>query len=458
MSILFKSSHREYRRVIGSFSNKQTSLPVIFTNSGVLEQFVRYMYANARMSRSWQDASTFAMQLFIEYMDANIKFYDEPRPMFVAFVNALFMGTIEDGCDGSGLYWYPRQQDDSSKIIGRITKFTDWLAERNGPNVHLNPWKEANSYEQRLNWAAFQHKKDKCLLGHLFRDDPKTTQARMIRAKRLPISNAVAVKSFPESQIESLLSYGFRRRARDQLGGSDLRNVLVTYLMHYGGLRLSEALSLWTDDVTVENGQVIVRLYHPSDGLAPDKKSSRAQYLQERYGLTPRNRLLKAKDKQFLGWKDPLLTDARRKCFEVFFFPHSKGVIFAQLWREYHFKQRVKPEIKARHPYAFTNSSGQPYSHRMFRKAHKRAIERIGMQYGKEFGSTPHSHRHAYGKRLASVNAGPMILKGALHHQSIESSKVYTQPTTSEVRSSMADMEEKLAREQASIESFDEEV
>lgn len=427
-------------------------LPVVVTEHGVLNQFARYMYRRQRRSRAWQDTATFAIQLLLEFSEANQRFYEEPRALFAAFSDALYTGTIEEGCDPSGLFWQARQPDDASKLINHITQFSDWLSAINeNAGLQLNPWREATRHEQRLNWAAYTHRRDNAFLSHLvFLDKPQTDQSRAIRSRRLPTENLTPTKTFPEAKLDLLLTNGFRRRARDGYGQTDLRNVLITLLMHYGSLRLSEALSLWSDDVTIENGEVIVRVYHPEYGLSPDSKANRAAYLQERFGLLPRNRLVKATDPLFLGWKDPLITDPLRKCFEVYFFPHVAGETFVRLWRDYHLKQRVKPAAYAVHPYAFTNRDGQPYSHRMYRKAHKLAVERIGLEYGKLLGTTPHGHRHAYGQRMAAAGVSAIDLKTAMHHQSIESSKIYTEPTSADLRNRMIELDSRLNEQHAS--------
>jgi len=452
MQTLLESSHREYRRIIGDATGRQAVLPVVITEHGVLSQFAQYIYLQRCMSRAWQDAATFAIQLLLEFSEANQRFYEQPRALFAAFSDALYTGTIEGRRDPSGLYWQARQPDDANALIDHITSFTDWLSKINeDAGLQLNPWKEASRHEQRLNWAAYAHRRDNAFLAHLlFRGEPQMDQSRTIRSRGLPNGHLTPTKAFPELKLNLLITDGFRRRARDRRGLVDLRNVLITSLMHYGGLRLSEALSLWCDDVTIENGEVIVRVHHPESRLAPDGKTNRANYLQERFGLLPRNQLVKATDSLFLGWKDPLITDEALMCFEVYFFSHDAGLEFAQLWRDYHLKQRAKPMVGAQHPYAFTNRDGQPYSHRMFRKAHQLAVERVGLKPGKFLGTTPHGHRHAFGQRLAAAHASALTIKNAMHHKSIESSRVYTQPTSTDLRNCMIELESALSEQHAS--------
>lgn len=406
MATIFESSHREFRVFFADASGVQPVLPVIVTEHGVLEQFARYIYLNRLKSRSWQDSATLAVQLLLEFMEANQRFYTSARELFVAFSNALYTGTVSSHSDPSDLWWQPREPRDAGKLISYVTRFTDWLSVINEDStLQLNPWRQATRHEERLNWAAYVHRRDNAFLSHLWRATPQTSQSRAIRSRTLPLERQTPFKAFPEEYFDLLISEGFCRRMRDSCGSTNLRNVLITFLMHYGGLRLSEALSLWSTDVSVEAGEIIVRVHHPVYGLAPDGKTNRAAYLQRQYGLQPRNQLVKAIDPQFLGWKNCLITDPHRRCFEVFFHPHNAGEIFAIMWRDYHFRQRVRPKAGEAHPYAFTNKDGQPYSHRMFRKAHRLGIARIGLIYEKMLGTTPHGHRHAYGQRLARDGA-----------------------------------------------------
>lgn len=450
MPTILESSHREFRVFVADATGPQPVLPVIVTEHGVLDQFARYMHLNRLRSRSWQESATFAVQLLLEYIEANQGFYDTPRALFTAFSNALYTGTVSNSSDPSGLWWQPRLPDDAGKLIGHVTRFTDWLAAVNeDAKLQLNPWRQSTRHEERLNWAAHSQRRDKAFLSHLWRISPQINQSRTVRSWGLPVERQTPIKAFPEGRYDLLLSEGFRRRTRDARGSTDLRNVLITHLMHYGGLRLSEALSLWTNDVSVEAGEVIVRVHHPEYGLAPDGKTNRATYLQNQYGLQPRNRLVKATDPLFLGWKNGLITDPHRRCFEVFFYPHEASHVFAVLWRDYHLRQRVRPQAGNDHPYAFTNKAGQAYSHRMFRKSHKLGIERIGLAYEKNHGTTPHGHRHAYGQRLARGGSDPLLIKNAMHHASITSSQTYTQPTTTQMRQILRELEARLRLQHA---------
>ena len=58
------------------------------------------------------------------------------------------------------------------------------------------------------------------------------------------------------------------------------------------------------------------------------------------------------------------------------------------------------------------------------------------MTVGKN-GTTPNGHRHAYGQRLKNAKMPERIIQIAMHHKSINSQKVYTEPTVADVTASL---------------------
>ena len=79
MAVFFERSHREYRALRFDATGFRPVLPVIITDEGILKDFAYYMYLNGRKSRSWQDSTTFAVQLLLEYVEANHQFFDSPQ-------------------------------------------------------------------------------------------------------------------------------------------------------------------------------------------------------------------------------------------------------------------------------------------------------------------------------------------------------------------------------------------
>ncbi|MCQ4503737.1 site-specific integrase, partial [Vibrio parahaemolyticus] len=89
-----------------------------------------------------------------------------------------------------------------------------------------------------------------------------------------------------------------------------LRDKLIILLMYGGGLRESEALTIWVTDVfedPYEPDSAIIRIYNEVDGKAPNdpevrsKNQNRETYLKEKYASIPRQRM---KGTAHLGWKN----------------------------------------------------------------------------------------------------------------------------------------------------------
>ena len=95
------------------------------------------------------------------------------------------------------------------------------------------------------------------------------------------------------------------------------------------------------------------------------------------------------------------------------------------------------PLRQRKHPYAFINLYRAPvgsiYSLDKYVIAHGRACERIGLRVAKNLGTTPHGHRHAYGRRLASAEVDPKIIMKCMHHSSELSQQRYTGNTAQEI-------------------------
>ena len=71
------------------------------------------------------------------------------------------------------------------------------------------------------------------------------------------------------------------------------------------------------------------------------------------------------------------------------------------------------------------------------RESHEKAVEKIGLTVGKEDGTTPHGHRHAYGQRLKNAKVSSHIIQRSMHHKSEKSQGVYKEPTVAEVTATL---------------------
>jgi hypothetical protein len=459
-------------KVIEDESLIPEEIPVILTENGVLTSLVDYFLEHDEMSHSWRKKTIMAVCLLLDFMSANAGVFDEPDEMFKVFAKRLKRGTLsKDGTDPSGLYWTKRSIDDAGYLITLLSEFSDFMADKLGPKP-LNPFRQATAHEEQINWAAYQHKKARSFLAHTWKDErgkKNSGQARRTKGSRKRTSTRSETKNFPKDRIFDLLFKGFERRGKQNstllYERFNLRNILLTILLHGGGLRLSEPFHLYVHDVTEDPrrpGSALVRIYDPTEGTAPHDlldsrgnpiKCTREQYLLQKYGMKTRTRY-SSQDRLYAGWKGVLLNDQSQKYIQVFWFPRFWGELFWKLWGIY--LQQLM-QVERHHPFAFVNFAGPnigaPYGMQNFSKitkkkgvekgAHAQAVRKIGLIPSKNEGTTPHGHRHRYARWLKTAKLGSnpteqaKIIQMALHHRAVESQQVYGDPTVAEVTKAM---------------------
>jgi len=447
-------------------------IPVLLTEYGVLVPLVDYFLEYDGMGGTAFNKTEQSVRLLLDFMSANAGVYDEPEEMFKVFVKRLKSGTIsDDGTDPSGLYWPKRSSDTAGPLIHRLNEFSDFMTKKFSTKP-LNPFREATTHEEQLNWAAYMHKKNRSFLAHTWKEELGKREVSRIRRTRnghKSASTLAETKNFPKELIFDLLFKGFAKPGKQKSDPLyerfNLRNILITILMHGGGLRVSEPFHLYVHDVwedPLRNNSALVRIYHPEDGKAPPDlldawgeplKCVREEYLLKKYGMKPRNHY-PAKDRLSAGWKNPLLNDQVEKYMQVFWFPTFWGRLFWEIWGIY-LQQLLL--VERHNPFAFVNfhgpNIGEPYSMESFSKttksgvekgAHALAVRKIGLVPTKNEGSTPHGHRHRFGWWLNTVKLGKTpaehakMVQLAMHHNSIESQQVYGVPTVAEVTRAMA--------------------
>jgi site-specific recombinase XerC len=420
-----------------------TEIPVIVTEYGPLLPLVDYFLAHVQVrSAAWMTKTAQAVSLLIDYMAANHDCFNDPKDLFETFSQRLYTGTVgNDGIDLSGLYWQGRNPAVVRMLANSVSGFSDWMAKEQDSRP-LNPWREATRSEEMLAWAAWHQKRDRAFLAHTW--DLQAASLAMTRARntllmRTPVIDHEPVKRFPDERMHDLLFKGFivpgkqkSPRLEERL---NLRDILITMLMHYGGLRMSEPFHLYVHDVVpdpMHADQALVRIYHPSLGTAPPDwldargkpmNCNRLTYLKGKYALRPRNEYA-VTDQLFAGWKGNAL-DSREQFMFVNWFPQWAGELFWKLWV---LCMAQRAQLACDHPFAFVTQKGKPYALDSFERQHRRAVERIDLQVAKAMGTSPHGHRHAFGQALADAEIDPIFRKKALHHKSLESQVVYTEP------------------------------
>ena len=425
-------------KVFTDVTGVYTEIPALLTPAGVLEPLLDYfLYRSHDRSLTWMSKVTRSVRMFLEYLQANPAERDTYR-LFQNFGQRLYTGTFdrETGLDPSGLCWPPRSPQDAGHIITHLTDFFDWLGEMRPEAARVNPRYAGGAFDRQADEAAYQYRRSRAFLGHTWATNAATTETgHRMRSQRLPKVEKGEPPAFPEERFEELLVKGFRAAGRQ-----DYRGMLVTLLLHGAGFRESEPFHLYIPDVLPDPAnprQALVRIHHPSHGAAPSdwraergraRKGNRAEYLAQQFGLVPRTEVM---DSRHAGWKGGMHDGPYYK--QAYWFLPEYGEWFLQLWHRY-LEQVAR--IDRDHPFAFINLSREPagrmYCLCQYNKAHAAACERIGLAVSKALGTTPHGHRHAYGRRLKNASIDKTLIRRFMHHASPESQEVYTQPNTRE--------------------------
>jgi integrase len=437
-------------KVVTDNTGVSFTLPVLLTKHGVIEPLLDYLLNHQHdRSLSWMNRVVQSALLLARYMSANHNCFNNPTLLFQNFAQRLYSGTInDDGLDDSELYWLPRSTNASNVLIAALTGLTDWLAQTQRVD-NMNPIRIADGFTEQLNYAAWFRKNQYDFLGHIknIATPQIAKQARNIRGRRATVNVGMDATGFPERYFQNLLLNGF--------GGQKdrrciVRDQLILLMLHGAGVRESEPMHLYIQDVYQDNENpelAMVRLYHPEDGRAPDNWkdrngcSNRSAYLKAQYGLVPKNRL---QGTGHAGWKS-IVVDSNDKYIQLFWFPHEFGIIFNRLWAEHLYHLSM---IDRHHPYAFISyhpkNIGHPYTLNAFKDSYDRALKRIGLSPSKAEGLTPHGHRHAYGRRLQKTGVEPLVIRKALHHKSIASQVVYTTPSIRDVTKALSQSTQRL--------------
>ena len=244
-------------KVVSDNTGIVAEIPVILTDYGVLMPLVEYV-VEIKHLRSTATITKLvqAVGLLLDYMEANQDSYDNPKELFAGFVQRLYTGTVsEDGQDPSGLYWNGRTPSAVRQMVAQLSAVSDWIAKEQD-HQPFNPWRQATRAEEMLAWAAWHHKRDRAFLAHTWDRNSaslKMTRARNVLLKKTPIIDHDEAKHFPEDHFPDLIFRGFivpgkqnSSRIEERL---NLRDILITLLMHYGGLRMSEPFHLYAQDI-----------------------------------------------------------------------------------------------------------------------------------------------------------------------------------------------------------------
>ena len=437
---------------------QEGGIRVLVTEDGIVYSLYEFVERHRDKSPEWQRKTVRAVGLLYDFYCAlpPLAGLAGQRQFLSKYIETLLAGTVDfESSDPLGLFWPPQTRDAVREVITYLIPFLDYVLDASGGNT-LNPLIAASFGERMAAFRRFDKQNNHSLLQHLGLADTARMRAQFVRMHEPPRRhNVMAARppAFPSEHLGPLLWEGFAQRGASETDPPwdrwHLRDQLLAVLGAGGGVRASDALHLFTTDVTEDparHGVAEVRLYHPVDGAAPlhrklgtrtTERPTRTEYLNARFGLKPRTQLTGA---ERVGWKNLLLeVGAPHYYTTVHWLTSDWGQLFWQLYKLY--VRNVLPR-GLNHPYLFVNLTthcksdigkpifGEPYrlaSYVGIDGAFARAVQVIGLEPRKGTGTTSHGLRHAYAQILNSAGIDVKIIQICLHHKSPDSQAVYTQ-------------------------------
>ncbi|MEJ1119775.1 hypothetical protein V9K92_14980 [Phyllobacterium sp. CCNWLW109] len=382
------------------------------------------------------------------------------------FINHLKNGTVIPGPHGphdeTGLYWKPCP---SIELLAGYAVALDRFLDNFGSRTVGAQYDEVKSLlpKSALDTISLvrmaRANSGFSILEHL-RDRDELPQRQnkwiysLIIGKDSRNYNATPVKRFPQHLLVPMLTEGFvidpgKPSEREDATGR-MHAALGT-----GGLRGSEPLHLWVNDLQIVDDRLIGFLRHPVFFRDGGKRRNRQTILLEDYGLLPRN----MRSGRFqAGWKGLALGE--EQFAEIQWMPLEGIQEFLQQEFAHYLVNVRNPVMRKRawlglpdHPYflvcareipALGVHIGDPYTKAAARGSWERAINRLSLLHpGEEIvleknrGTTRHGIRHLYGYLLRSLGFDEAFIQRAMHHRHIMSSRVYTAYDDAEVHASL---------------------
>lgn len=438
-----------------------------------LTAMTEYLIANSAMSRTWMIQRARAVGLLFDYIRqlrgelleaARTTGQCPYRILLSRFMNNLVRGTCTPGLEGildkSGLYWQASSPTKTTNLVRGLWDFVGWLKDIKGDDqeglraIEDGLMPDTGRATLELLYAA-RYRRAISFLAHLEANvNMRVSPARQVVGRISSQSALSSTARFPRQHLGQFIRDCFvvRRTTGDDVSHEDATAKLATMICAFGGLRRSELLHLWTNDVQWVDGKPVVFLHHPVSSvmrLDSGPSMTRSEILRHRFGMTPRNR---AAGKLHAGWKGIKLN--RDNWAPVYWLP-VPGIeeALSDALKEYiHFiRPRLMRERRAQggndHPFLLVSagygnqvddlsSRGSPYTSAAYRNAWRRAVRKLslacsdeGIRVSKRDGLTVHGLRHLYGATLREMGVSAEVIQECMHHVSRFSQEIYTQPT-----------------------------
>lgn len=405
------------------------SLPVLFLEDGELSL---YGLAWARNMLVVQNKSPMHLSKAVNAAGLLYDFYIGvygSKPLVSEEMSILMQHFFEARVYGDRkLGWKPIGRKSAKHEVRYASEFCEFCANNLGTYpvnaVEKRLVADLNVSSQRELYAKLKTRKNWDMLYHLL---PSTSLGQGTKEgfnfdpASDHINQKISYDYFPPDKILQLIR-----------GTKSIRDILALLILFFGGLRESELLHLYVTDISTPDGDAKINIAHPGlsiyswdDPFRGKQKGSRANFLTERYRLTPRHKY-GLKNPLHAGWKGMLYTRKNHES-DVYWLLPEIGYLFANLHRRYMHEFRYG--IVDSHPYYFINLNHDQFGKEMkmsnLTKIFYRAAKRVGLS-ASEPGVNPHGARHFYGYFCASYLRIPMEkTQVMMRHVHISSTQVY---------------------------------
>lgn len=439
-------------------------IPVILLSDGAVSQealefFLEPNQRNRPLSSKKKMAK--AIGLFYDLYHSNY----QPallRPtdnILSEFADILLHGTITvDGQDPTGLFLNPIGDSEYYSYLNTIAAFClfcrDYYDGRPPFGMDRKFLRLIDS-SVKVEQAKFNSRY--LFLGHIggrkTSEDQKALSLAMRGYQRLKgfSQGEPSETKFPPDKIAALIMEGtMRKRVRSQMYWDvyQVREQLIFLLMFFAGLRESEIVHLFVDDIRYydKKQKTHIILGHPEKGIVNfhGEKITRQEYLRNEFGLLPRTMI---SGHRAAGWKNLQLLDSKNKQTFGFWLCTEAAEMFWELHKIY--MGKLRPTLTG-HPYYFVNLGGAEYgaplSIKKIQQQWSTCCDRIGIQVSKDLGTSPHGARSFYAQAYEEAEANPKIIQSALHHTSIFSQMSYLRKSLTQIQCFLDEGAERIAR------------
>jgi hypothetical protein len=384
--------------------------------------------------------------------------------MLRRFLVARFEGTVStDGSDATGLRWLPVKAATVETDRRNLNKLSDFAATELG-YFALNAELRADNFgpdglAHRACNAVLGPRRAVGLLAHLaHRRHPRSprTVGRVATGARAAWG-ATDSHCFPLDRLADLIS-----------AERSVAKRMLWIELAFGGVRLSEALNHFVDDVLpgqfrpvlfpgdVASDLPLVVLADPvsstfTGNTELSSVEDRRQYLHRRYGLVPRPLRPRRGDPLHVGWKGMSHDDQGLMISQVYWSHRGWAREYWHLYsRLLEIRSVVPSSVRNSHPYLYIvdqtsrSNFGTPLKVHTVEKAFARVCARIGLRPYRAKAS-PHGLRHAYRRQLRLLGIAPRHVQRCMHHATPDAQDLYDRASAADINTALAAVLSKAA-------------